>query len=481
MKIPLSGMDLGNPAILALQAVGSYWGVTSADGSALGITVVDDGLVLEPSYDGLTIKILSGPAAGQARSIFVHNGNIVTVAAAFTNPAGAVQQITRGTLFCITSFTGGGSGPGPAPQEGLVYYGVVDAIPGANQFTIGSLAGLGAGKFVSPTNSYYAFVLRDAGGLSAAPQGEFQAITAYATATGIFTTAAFTAAVGVGDEILILHPSIAASIAIILNLAVPGADVATNVYERDVIGNKADTALYAITATASLMRYIKALVNSGIAASGAVNDAGAAITDFDTNLTEATNDHYNGMVMMFISGANAGQSHIIDDYIGASKNVSFATGDQWTDVPVTGDVFVILPTTDKLILSRLSISRAGAPQTFTKNITSAANAGDVNIATVTAQTCLIKRIIVRANAAQTGDLTKIGVYGGTGKVVTFIDDVTGVRANIAATDQQVYSSDPISLPATKTIVITLTGTGGTAVNLQIDIEYEAVADGGYLV
>lgn len=76
---------------------------------------------------------------------------------------------------------------------------------------------------------------------------------------------------------------------------------------------------------------------------GAVNDAGPAVTDFDTDLAEATNDHYNGMLLLFLEGPNAGQAHVIDDYVGATKNVSFATGDQWTDVPVNGNRFVILP------------------------------------------------------------------------------------------------------------------------------------------
>jgi hypothetical protein len=96
--------------------------------------------------------------------------------------------------------------------QGLVYYGVVTAVPGANQFTIPTLAGLGAGKFDGATNPYVAFVFRDAGGASAAPQGELQTVTGYVTATGVFTTAAFTAAVAAGDEILILHPSIALAI-----------------------------------------------------------------------------------------------------------------------------------------------------------------------------------------------------------------------------------------------------------------------------
>lgn len=138
--------------------------------------------------------------------------------------------------------------------------------------------------------------------------------------------------------------------------------------------------------------------------------------------------------------------------------------------------------TGTLVGSRTSaFSRlAGITQIFTKQITSAANVGDVVVATITTQPCFIKRIVLRSNGATTADLTNAAIYGGAGKVVTFIDSVTGVRANIAAADQQVSWVGAASLAATKTIVITLTGTGAIAVNLQIDIEYEAVADGGYL-
>ncbi len=92
--------------------------------------------------------------------------------------------------------------------QGLVYYGIVTAVPGANQFTIPGLAGLGAGKFASviPQYAYQAFVFRDAAGGSAAPQGEAQAITGYATLTGNFSAGAFTVPVAAGDEILIIHP-----------------------------------------------------------------------------------------------------------------------------------------------------------------------------------------------------------------------------------------------------------------------------------
>ena len=123
---------------------------------------------------------------------------------------------------------------------------------------------------------------------------------------------------------------------------------------------------------------------------------------------------------------------------------------------------------------------AGKTQSFTKNNTSAANAGAVNVATVTTQAGKIKSVVVRANAAQTADLTSIKITCGTGGVVTLIDAVLGIRANIAATDQQVSWEGSVTLPVAGTIVITLAGTGATAVNLQVDIEYQAVTSGGYL-
>jgi hypothetical protein len=87
---------------------------------------------------------------------------------------------------------------------------------------------------------------------------------------------------------------------------------------------------------------------------------------------------------------------------------------------------------------------------------------------------------VKANDTQTTDLTYIIVSGGTSKVVTFIDQVSGVRDNIAATDQQVAWTGAVTLDATDTVIMTLIGSGATAVNLQVTIEYVAVVGGGYL-
>lgn len=388
MRVGTSGTDIGNAAFGLAQALISYIGVTDANGSALGITLVSGPLANEPSYDGLVVKILSGPAAGQVRTIEVHNGNTLTVGVPFTNPAGAAQQITIGTLFVILSSLAGGGGPGPASTEGLSYYGVVDAVPGGNQFTIGGLAGLGAGKFDGATMPYYAFVVRDAGGAGAAPQGQSQVVTAYDTGTGTFTTAAFGAAVAVGDEVLIIH---------------------------QYIWQISD--IYATRLTAARAGYLDNINQAGLLQVSAAR-------------------------MGYLDSLNSGV--LVGSYTAA--------------------------------VSKL----AGVPQNFTKNINSAANAGDVVVATVTAQSCFIKRIVLRSNGATTADLTNAAIYGGAGKVVTFIDSVTGVRANIAAVDQQVSWGGAATLPATKTIVISLTGTGATAVNLQVDIELFAIVDGGYL-
>ncbi len=102
MLLPPRG-HVDTPADRLVVAGISCWATTDADGSPLGVTLVCGRLAAEPNYDGLPVKILTGPAAGQVKEIQVHAGNTLIVGDAFTNPAGAVQQITVGTLFVILS------------------------------------------------------------------------------------------------------------------------------------------------------------------------------------------------------------------------------------------------------------------------------------------------------------------------------------------------------------------------------------------
>jgi len=132
------------------------------------------------------------------------------------------------------------------------------------------------------------------------------------------------------------------------------------------------------------------------------------------------------------------------------------------------------------LVNPVGTASSGGALMFTKNITSAANAGAVTVATVGTQACRLKSVAVKANAAQTTDLGSIKVTCGAANVVTLIDIVTGVYGNIKADDQQVSWIGAVDLDVADIIVITLAGSGATAVNLQVTIEYEAIVAGGTL-
>jgi hypothetical protein len=94
-------------------------------------------------------------------------------------------------------------------NSGMVFRGVVSAANPGVSFTIGGLAGQGAGAFIDENTPWYAYVFRDAGGEGAAPQGETQQITGYTTASGLFTSNEFTEPVAVGDDVVIMSGRLA--------------------------------------------------------------------------------------------------------------------------------------------------------------------------------------------------------------------------------------------------------------------------------
>jgi hypothetical protein len=94
-------------------------------------------------------------------------------------------------------------------NSGIVFRGTVTAADPGVSFTVGGLAGQGAGAFIDANTPWYAYCFRDAGGAAAAPQGEQQQITGYTSATGLFTTNAFTVPIAVGDDMVMLSGRIA--------------------------------------------------------------------------------------------------------------------------------------------------------------------------------------------------------------------------------------------------------------------------------
>jgi hypothetical protein len=124
---------------------------------------------------------------------------------------------------------------------------------------------------------------------------------------------------------------------------------------------------------------------------------------------------------------------------------------------------------------------SGIKQIKEFSITAAANAGLTTIATITGQPCLIKSIVLHSNGATTADLTSAAIKGGASQVVEFISAAVAIQADLDAADKQVVFTGAVRLAVAKTIVIDLQGTGATAVDFTVIIEYEAVIDGGRLV
>lgn len=207
MRTP-QGFHIDNPAWPLVQAQISYWGMTSAAGNVLGTTLIDANLANEPSYQGLSIKLLDGGAAGQVRPVQVHAGGTLTVAPAFTNSAGAVVQVVAGTRFVVLSAaSGGGIAPAVAPSIGLWMFGVCD--PGMAASTtalvLTNLAGFPNDIF---NNEFWVQVIHNANAVGAAPEREIRRVTDYVGATGTFTCDAFTVNVEANDLVAVFHESI---------------------------------------------------------------------------------------------------------------------------------------------------------------------------------------------------------------------------------------------------------------------------------
>lgn len=98
---------------------------------------------------------------------------------------------------------------------------------------------------------------------------------------------------------------------------------------------KAD--VLAVSGDATAADRLEALMDGLII--GQVNDAAATTTGFVADgFTEATNDHFNGRLITFLTGALTGQQTAITDYVGATQTF---TVDALTEAPADDDFFVI--------------------------------------------------------------------------------------------------------------------------------------------
>jgi hypothetical protein len=80
-------------------------------------------------------------------------------------------------------------------------------------------------------------------------------------------------------------------------------------------------------------------LSAGTIVSGAAVTGVLSTTKMTTDLTEATDDHYIGRVIIWTSGVLINQATNITDYNGATKELTFSAT---TEAPSNGDTFIIV-------------------------------------------------------------------------------------------------------------------------------------------
>ncbi len=238
-----------------IRTLTAYSGITSEDGAGDGTTLVDTNLIDNPSISpsGIpekTVLIMSGDARGEDKG-----------SASFNNATGAITlqgagfsaQIKAGTIFRILNIssieidvanidTKIGTNTDPAGTttlfawllkiftlggQGGFYYGKVTQVDDNTNFRVSGLAGIFDDAYFA--NTYRVYVVRDAAGLGAAPQGEMQPCSGFSGTDAIFTHTVFTADLAVDDEVLLLHERIAeiADLVALIGTAADNGDLST--------------------------------------------------------------------------------------------------------------------------------------------------------------------------------------------------------------------------------------------------------------
>jgi len=73
---------------------------------------------------------------------------------------------------------------------------------------------------------------------------------------------------------------------------------------------------------------------------GNISDVSPTTTEFDTNLSEATNGHYEKMFLMFTGGPMVGAGAKISVYVGTNGHITLGTA--MVTTPTNGNSFMIL-------------------------------------------------------------------------------------------------------------------------------------------
>ena len=196
-KVAILSFDTGENACYTLFSDGSYLyaGSDAAPGKVVKIDLADFTKIATMTFD-----------TGEDRCLTLFSDGSYLYGGLYTAPAKIIRRyilplnatLRERKIDCIYERDVEQSVP-------MSFYGKVTTYTDTTHFKAARLSGFGNDFF----KDWYVYVVRDAGGAGAAPQGELQPISAYESADGAFTHTAFTTSLEVGDEVLILHQNIA--------------------------------------------------------------------------------------------------------------------------------------------------------------------------------------------------------------------------------------------------------------------------------
>lgn len=119
-----------------------------------------------------------------------------------------------------------------------------------------------------------------------------------------------------------------------------------------------------------------------------------------------------------------------------------------------------------------------------KQITAAANAGQVDVATVSTAGVWVEGLIVASGGATPAQFQNASITAGPNAspdVVRFFETTDLTQADLEVEGKQVGWLGPAFLDVNHRIVINLNGTGSNPVNFKALIKYRAAQAGGVLV
>lgn len=318
----------------------------------------------------------------------------------------------------------------------LALLGVVTTYTDPTHFKASSLVGYGDDFF----KGYYVYVVWDAAGGGAAPQGEYLLITGYTSADGTITHGAFSEYLTVDDKVLIMHPALLDmfdDLAIIQALhLVPAQGSTENILIRDVVGNKTDPA-NEIANQSSIIGLIRAILAdvtglNGSAMRGTDSAALAAVCT-ETRLSQ-------------LDAAN-------------------------------------LPTSIGAIVTNVSIKLAGRAQMAVKTVDLQQAAGAYDLFTGAENSVILESLIFRTPvdcSDDSGGFTGISIQTDDATLQELISQANGVKANLTEAAQISWNGN-VLLKVGKKVQLTIYGAAADAATVcEVIVKCRAVLSGGYL-